>query len=872
MWWKFYLIPDYVSIRRDINGHPVFLLIKYAFNDQDRQENKNLPRGGGFMVFDVELSVREADYPKIIAELQQSVNSQWQQLKALADAAGNDVRGYSVNSWHYLNGNFQFSTLSVNDLQLGLHPERPEAPPGDAPPKVIISQPTWKEGKFHVSAPQSTDLVAHRVSEGPVSLVGNNVVSANMDLTTGGATFMEKTLTNLDGSGATDLTPIQVVYELTFWARVPPVHLLVTVDSRSLYEATKNIYHDYEGNGCDEDSINHSEQNLEMAVQSGLINIQIDTGTLSLSDDFVQQLRSGALKFVQDQIKDNFFDKKQAPPPADDPTKDFVGSDKEIYYLKSDIDFKSVSIGYNEQIDSIVEWKANPQGTLQTFLAGVSPSEMKRYVRDVDLRDTFFMTLGLTTTVFADWEHEPIAFVECQISYTGRDENNQLIEKVQTFTFAKDHTAEFWDPSLIGSKREYEYRWRVGFFGHDAGEFTSWLTETTPKLNISIADPGKITIKVLAGNIDFAQTTKQVQVDLKYGGPGLEVPEEGTTLVLVNGQLEGNYERYIYSTWDHPVLYHARFYLKNEQVVESDWQETVSRQLLINQPFLDQLKVQLVPAGSWDGVVQTVVNLRYKDELHSYHSEEAYTIKSADEFKTWAIVLRDPNQRKFQYKILSTFKDGSTPAQTDWIDADGDQAVLIRVQQHPELKVKLLAGQIDFKVTPVVECTLHYDDLQGHIQKVDTFPFSKAEDAVWDFPLASDSRRTYRYQITYHTADGHTIPMPEVSTDTTSVVIPPLEIPVISCTIFPKLVNFVQTPVVEVDFEYKDPDHHIEFEDTAVFTDSNPQSFRVQVDKASPRNYNLAVTYYTADGKVIQRDPVTLDKNKVVIPMYVATS
>ncbi len=144
MWWKFYLIPDYVSIRRDINGHPVFLLIKYAFNDQDRQENKNLPRGGGFMVFDVELSVREADYPKIIAELQQSVNSQWQQLKALADAAGNDVRGYSVNSWHYLNGNFQFSTLSVNDLQLGLHPERPEAPPGDAPPKVIISQPTWK--------------------------------------------------------------------------------------------------------------------------------------------------------------------------------------------------------------------------------------------------------------------------------------------------------------------------------------------------------------------------------------------------------------------------------------------------------------------------------------------------------------------------------------------------------------------------------------------------------------------------------------------------------------------------------------------------------------------------------------------------------
>ena len=29
IWWKFYLIPDYVSIRKDVNGDPVFLLIKY---------------------------------------------------------------------------------------------------------------------------------------------------------------------------------------------------------------------------------------------------------------------------------------------------------------------------------------------------------------------------------------------------------------------------------------------------------------------------------------------------------------------------------------------------------------------------------------------------------------------------------------------------------------------------------------------------------------------------------------------------------------------------------------------------------------------------------------------------------------------------
>ena len=48
VWWKFYLIPDYVSIRRDANGDPIFLLIKYAFSDQDRAKNPSLPVGGGF--------------------------------------------------------------------------------------------------------------------------------------------------------------------------------------------------------------------------------------------------------------------------------------------------------------------------------------------------------------------------------------------------------------------------------------------------------------------------------------------------------------------------------------------------------------------------------------------------------------------------------------------------------------------------------------------------------------------------------------------------------------------------------------------------------------------------------------------------------
>src|SRR6266849_3784799 len=98
IFWRYYLIPDYVSIRRDIKGDPVFLLVKYAFDDQDRQQNKNLPRGGGYMAFDVEMSVPEADQKKIVDQLQQDTNDIWNQMKAAADAQGANIQGMAISS------------------------------------------------------------------------------------------------------------------------------------------------------------------------------------------------------------------------------------------------------------------------------------------------------------------------------------------------------------------------------------------------------------------------------------------------------------------------------------------------------------------------------------------------------------------------------------------------------------------------------------------------------------------------------------------------------------------------------------------------------------------------------------------------------
>ena len=56
--WNFCLIPGFPTVRMDPNNNPVFQLIKYNFSDESREENPDLPRGGGYMVFDSELKVK----------------------------------------------------------------------------------------------------------------------------------------------------------------------------------------------------------------------------------------------------------------------------------------------------------------------------------------------------------------------------------------------------------------------------------------------------------------------------------------------------------------------------------------------------------------------------------------------------------------------------------------------------------------------------------------------------------------------------------------------------------------------------------------------------------------------------------------------
>ena len=139
----------------------------------------------------------------------------------------------------------------------------------------------------------------------------------------------------------------------------------------------------------------------------------------------------------------------------------------------------------------------------------------------------------------------------------------------------------------------------------------------------------------------------------------------------------------------------------------------------------------------------------------------------------------------------------------------------------------------------------------------------------WRVPLADSSPRQYRYQVTFHTADGRTVKEPEVVDDRTEVVLPRLLTPEIKVTLLPRFVSFINTPVVEVTVRYEDASNQIRFNDSFLFTEPVDQVFRIPVRLNSPAEYELQITYFNKDGVAFPQTPVRTEKKHFPLPRFV---
>ena len=857
--WRFYLIPGFPTVRLDQNNNPVFMLIKYNLSDESREENPDLPRGGGYMVFDSELTIKKEHVEEVKEHLKQFVEKEWERIKKepndrvrslTLQAKDNDVKIGQHWAQHGHEGTPRASALPLKIPTVGAAVTPQE---GNAP-DVVIGEPLWKSGKVTMNAPSSAGLVSGKIGERPASLLGNNVAAFSLDLTTDGASFMEQTLVGKDGRGATDLTPIQVVYELTMLAKLPPASMYVKFETASVYHSVQELFHEH--TNCTDDYFT-SETMMSSAIEAGLITIKVNSGGID-DPDITKMLMQQATNTVQQLLTERLA-KKEREPMKEWADADLNESSSEVYRLKQVSEVDMTNFEQTMEIESTIEHKIAPQGTLQTFFH--NRTDMGPFVRKVDLNDPFFKVLGLKARAFAKWAEDGVAFVELEVKY---GKGNEI--KTQSFTFTPQQNEPMeWSPSLIDGKREYEYRSRIGFVGREAGDWTKWEKSTARNLNVAVETPGKLDVEVSGVGLNYTDVLDAVLVHLRYEDTAHDVPMASQSILLTTDRGSGKWTRQLFAPWDKPLEYRIEYLLKSGTTLEVPWKKTdgPTNNVLVKRPDVDVLDLTLIPAGNWTDVIQSVLSLRYQDG--TYNKDTQFNFKTVDEFKKWAVLLQNPRKREFEYKILATFKNGDTQ-ETAWLKREGDQALPVTVVGPPRLTTKISGAVLDYASTPLVKVDLEYKDPQGS-SDVESFSLQTATDVkTWSIPIREGGSKGYRYKITYFPKDGNPVERPWESTEAELIVIPRYSIPKVGAEFSPVMQKFDMTPAVEVNLAYDNPQNNMHERMTLIFQSKDKQSWFFPVPDSAPRKYDMTVTWFYNDGSQKNSTPVTLDKPAVILP------
>lgn len=839
--YRFYPVADAPRLRLDETGDPIFLLLSYALSDEERAAHPDLPSGGGYLSFDTTFEPTQQELAAVQAALSPRVAAEWNRLKAgtAQEQARTGVAGTT------------------------------------APPAIQLVTPTWTEGRVTMDAPKSAQLIDARVAESEPSLLAGNIASFSMDLSPAGASFMEQTL--LADGDAADETPIQIAYDLRFWARLPPARIHLEVNAERMHKYIEEQFRGRNVDACTGYDYSNADIDTESLTLSGAVTVQIDTGSGSLPDEVIAELRAYAFDLTKQLVQHSFFnaegDGADQPAPAPRRSSDgrllvpplkyrILGRRK---LVRKDINQQTMSIKLDLEQSSVVPWTIHPRGTMQTLLPG-NLAARQRHVRKLRLNDPFFATIETAIQVFADFSR--LDHVEVELAYESTDENGRPHATGTVLSFA-DPSPQIWKAAVVGGQRDYRWRQRIVLPGGRVGPFSEWTTTHAPRVPISIESPGLIEIDVVSGSIDYEKLVRSVQVSLAYEDAAAGVPREEAVVILSEVKQAAIYSRHIDATQTRPVMAKVRFDLQSGDVIEGgDWMPIQGRQLVVNQPSEAVLDVSLLPSGNgWPDLVAVMVDLAYEDPSNAVSIHDTFTLKTLDAFATWSVYLRNRARRNYRYRWTASFTNGDLVKQ-DWQDNQGDPVLPIRIQRSG-ITVTVVADALDFTDCPLSEVTIVHDVPGGASE---TLVFRDTKPQTWHVEAADGAAIAFRYRVTHFPTGRDPVELPERKETDPVIVLPAyraVSAGELRVQVIAQLVDFATTPIVAVDLNYQDPANGIDLNHSITMTVDQPMAnWVVATRDARVTGFRSRTSYFLADGTQKAGEWLPSTTPRVVVPAY----
>ncbi|MEA2449510.1 MAG: hypothetical protein QOG63_1442 [Thermoleophilaceae bacterium] len=680
----FYALPSNPRFRIDDSGRPSFKFLKY----RAPIERDDGFKGGGFCFFDVEFTVPDDKATKIKEVKQEQLNQAWR---------------------------------------------------GQAPP-VELGNIVYTRGTSGLLLTDSSGKLVQAVKgAGKPSLYGKNISAFEIEFTPEGATLFEQAL---QGHGGV----VQVVYDMYFWVRLPPL----TAHSYFHGEASYTFYQtiDVDWNMWGDDSYRETvEEQFHQREYSG---VDLEFG-FALPDEeenrkLKDQIRSNMQRNLEAAVQRLVL--KQADPVPPDDRK--LPEDVE-HVTRDESVFKSADFDEYYTESGTMEWNVVPQGTLPNITSLTTPDgpvKWSDYSAMVDLDDPFFKQLRVNVHANVDFDALPVFSVDVHLEY-----KEGSTTRIEDFSFQKPDDVGKFESYIENDVWTYTYSYTVNY-EHASGTLKKGPIKTdTRELTINVDDLGVLDVNVQAGDINWDQV-RQVQGTLEY--EARDVPKISEQFELDKDHHDHRITKPILQSREQPYRYRLTYFTTAGQEVPVDWQEGDARDLFLNDPFKEDKRISVRAAGDLVNKIDTIfVDLVYDDPKHQFHQTASIALSQALGFYEWKFpTMGAGTDGTLTYSGAIRYRNGTI----EEIPATVAKSNTIVVGDIVEdrLHVEVLADLIDFAQVKLVKVTLHYVDAENHVDQSHDIVFKNgaATTGAWDFDLKEKTHKSYSWTAQFFMASG----------------------------------------------------------------------------------------------------------------------
>jgi hypothetical protein len=692
----FYLLPQQPRFRLDERGNPVFKMLKY----RTAIDRPGGIKAGGFLIFDVEFVVDEAKLARVKTALE--------------------------------------AQIAAEATRLGL----------GAPPPLVIGTLTYTDGSTKLNfLNDSGVMVANVFNPGKPSLFGNNITPFSVELTPEGATLAEQAL---QGKGGV----VQVVYDLTFTAKLPEMKIDASFSSTQFYSFYQTI--DIEWNFWSDDSYRQTLR--ETLVNSEAEVIHIEPGGIT-DQKVIDQATQWATKQLETRVEKAMI--AQLTPVPDDQRNVPDG----IEHVTRDIQKTNVSSFSIQWVEKqAVDWDVHPQGTLPNITnlkdGSGAPLKWDDFFTEVDLDDVFFKQVRVDVGINADFEALPIHSVEVKLEYDNAPMPVLTVAPAGGFapppgevSFAKGST----DPAhfgafVAGDNWKYSYSYQVNYVG-ESRVFQSPVAETDEGvITVGVDDVGILLVDVGVGDINWSEVSGAT-VDFTYEDDGIDPIAE--SFELTKDHPAHRIQQVIFQPLHKSYSYTVKYRMADDTEYSVSAKTGRSRTLYINDPFAGRKTVKVVGAADFQAKVRMVtLDLAYADEPNHYKQSKSVALTKDTPFIDWSFPVIDADAGDVTYSGQVLLADGTvheiTPTTT------GSATIIVPKPPVKNIAIAVITDLIEWTKVKLVQLHVTYTDDPNLASTALTqvFTATKTTGVTLTIPVFDPSKLTYTYTVTYFLPDG----------------------------------------------------------------------------------------------------------------------